>query len=180
MMEKPSKQRAVLLGGLVIGLVSGIPGLSLLNCCCCAGILIGGALAVYLYKEEFTPETPPLESSDVLILSFIAGILGAVIATAVSGVVSTFFGPVETEFLRKIMARVTDKLASQGALQQNSIDEIQNQLEQAVQEKLTVGSILRSLIFSLIIYPIFSMLGGLIGFGIFGKKKRPSNDYPHA
>ncbi|MFZ1978168.1 MAG: hypothetical protein WAV76_09450 [Bacteroidota bacterium] len=179
MMEKPSKQRAALLGGLVIGLVSGIPGLSLLNCCCCAGILIGGALSVYLYKEEFTAEMPPLESSDVLILSIIAGIIGAVVATAVSGVVSAFSGPIETEFLRKIMTRVTDKLASMGALQQDAIDEIQNQLEQAVQEKLTFGSLLRSLIFTLIIYPIFSMLGGLIGFGIFGKKKQASNNYPH-
>ena len=104
MMEKPSKQRAALLGGLVIGLVSGIPGLSLINCCCCAGILIGGALSVYLYKEEFTAEMPPLESSDVLILSIIAGIIGALVATVVSGMVSILFGPVETEFFRKIMA----------------------------------------------------------------------------
>ena len=40
-----------------------------------------------------------------------------------------------------------------------------------MKEKLTFGSILRSLIFTPIIYPIFSMLGGLIGFGIFGKKE---------
>ncbi len=178
MMEKPSKQRAALLGGLVIGLVSGIPGLSLINCCCCAGILIGGALSVYLYKEEFTAEMPPLESSDVLILSIIAGIIGALVATVVSGMVSILFGPVETEFFRKITARIIDKLASQGALQQNSIDEIQNRLEQAAKEKLSFGSILRSLIFTLIIYPIFSMLGGLIGFSIFGKKNHPSNNYP--
>ena len=68
MFEKPSKLRSAILGGLIIGAISGIPGLNLLNCCCCAGILLGGAMSVYLYRQEFTNEMPPMESSDALIL----------------------------------------------------------------------------------------------------------------
>jgi hypothetical protein len=177
MMEKPSKQRAALFGGLVIGLVSGVPGLSLLNyCCCCAGILFGGALAVHLYNKELTPEMPPLESSDVLIVSVIAGIIGAAAATLIGGVVTVFFGNVDMAILQGIMNKVIDKLAGQGAMPQNSIDEMQTMMDRAMQEKLTIGTVLSSLVFDLIIYPIFSMLGGLIGFGIFGKKKNSPNN----
>ena len=60
MIEKPNKLRSAILGGLVIGAISGIPGLNLLNCCCCAGILLGGAMSVYLYRKEFTNEMPPM------------------------------------------------------------------------------------------------------------------------
>jgi hypothetical protein len=40
-----------------------------------------------------------------------------------------------------------------------------------MKESGKIGGILRSLVYALILYPIFSMLGGLIGYGIFGKKK---------
>jgi hypothetical protein len=51
------------------------------------------------------------------------------------------------------------------------LDDLRDKLEQAMKEGGTIGGILRSLVYALILYPIFSMLGGLIGYGIFGKKK---------
>ena len=46
MPEKPSKLMPALYGGIIIGLLSGIPFISLINCICCAGVIIGGFLAV--------------------------------------------------------------------------------------------------------------------------------------
>ena len=34
-------------------------------------------MSVYFYKQEFTSEMPPMESSDALILGIVAGIIGA-------------------------------------------------------------------------------------------------------
>jgi hypothetical protein len=167
MFEKPNKLHSVILGGLIIGAISGIPGLNLLNCCCCAGILLGGAMSVYLYRQEFTNEMPPMESSDALILGIVAGIIGAIIATFLSSLVTLVFGQIENELVRNLL----DKLENRGTIPQNLTDKLRDQFEQAIKEGSTIGGILRSLIFALILYPIFSMLGGLIGFGIFGKKK---------
>jgi hypothetical protein len=171
MFEKPHKQRAALLGGLIIGALSGLPGLNLLNCCCCAGILFGGAMSVYLYRQEFTPEMPPLESSDALILGIISGIIGAVITTTLSATISLILGPVETEMMRDIMEKLIQKLENRGALPPGTLDDSIQQFEKAIKEGSTVSGILRSLVYALILYPIFSMLGGLIGFSLFGKKK---------
>jgi hypothetical protein len=44
MIEKPSKLQPALLGGLVLGLGSVIPGLHYGNFCCCGWGLVGGAL----------------------------------------------------------------------------------------------------------------------------------------
>jgi len=171
MFEKPSKQRAALLGGLIIGAVSGLPGLNLINCCCCAGILFGGAMSVYLYRQEFTAEMPPLESSDALILGIISGIIGALITTFLSAMITLILGPVETELVRNFMEKLTQKLEDRGSVPPGTMDNLRDQFEKAMKESGTIGGILRSLVYSLIIYPIFSMLGGLIGFGFFGKKK---------
>jgi hypothetical protein len=171
MFDKPSKLRSALLGGLVIGAISGIPGLNLLNCCCCAGILLGGAMSVYLYRQEFTPEMPPLESSDALILGIIAGIIGALITTCLSAMITLILGPVETEMVSNFMEKLTQKLEDRGSVPPGTMDNMRTQFEQAVKEGGSIGGILRSLVYALVLYPIFSMLGGLIGFGIFGKKK---------
>ena len=172
MVEKPSKLRPAILGGLIIGAISGIPGLSLLNCCCCAGILLGGALSVYFYKQEFTDEMPPLESSDALILGIVAGIIGALITTILGATISLILGPVETRMMSSFMEKLMQKLEDRGSLPPGTIDNMRDQFEQAIKEGGSLSGILRSLIYALILYPIFSMLGGLIGFGIFGKKKQ--------
>ncbi len=173
MLEKPGKLRAALFGGLLIGCISGLPGLNLLNCCCCAGILGGGLMAVYLYQKEFTDEMPPMESSDALILGIVAGIIGAVTSVTLSAIITFMFGPVEVEMLRKFFDRLVQKMAEQGSVPQDSVDQLHDQFEQAIHEGHSIGGILRSLITALILYPIFSMLGGLIGFSLFKKKKPP-------
>ena len=171
MFEKPSKLRSAILGGIIVGAISGIPGLNLLNCCCCAGILLGGAMSVYLYKQEFTDEMPPMESSDALILGIVAGIIGALITTILSTTISLLLGPVETQMMRNFMEKLMQKLEDRGSLPAGTMDNMRDQFERAIKEGGTIGGILRSLIYALILYPIFSMLGGLIGFGIFGRKK---------
>jgi len=178
MFEKPSKLRPALLGGIIVGAISGIPGLNLLNCCCCAGILLGGAMSVYFYKQEFTNEMPPMESSDALILGIVAGIIGALITTILNATISLLLGPVETQMMRNIMEKLMQKLEDRGSLPAGTMDNMRDQFEQAIKEGGTIGGILRSLIYALILYPIFSMLGGLIGFGMFGRKKPPIQQQP--
>jgi hypothetical protein len=171
MIEKPSKLRAAVLGGLIVGTISGLPGLNFLNCCCCAGILFGGAMSVYLYRQEFTGEMPPMESSDALVLGIMAGIIGALITTFLSAMISLILGPVETEMVRNFVEKFGQKLENSGSLPPGTMNDLSEKLEQAMKEGGTIGGILRSLVYALILYPIFSMLGGLIGYGIFGKKK---------
>lgn len=173
MQEKPSKQRAALFGGLIIGVISGVPGLGLINCCCCAGIMAGGILAVYLYKQEFVEGMPPLESSDALVLGIIAGIVGALSGAVISGLITVMFGPVEAEMMKRIWEKSAAYLEQQGSVPAGSFDQLREQLDKSIEESRSIGGILRGLILTLILYPIFSMLGGLIGYALFGRKQQP-------
>ncbi len=171
MFEKPSKLNPALIAGLAIGVVSGLPGLNLINCCCCAGIILGGMLAVHLYKQEFTGEMPPMESSDALVLGIMAGIVGAVSSVVVGGLVTVLFGGVEERFIMKFLEEFFSRMEESGGMPPGSVDELMEQMERSFEESRTFGGILRNLFFSLIIYPIFAMLGGLIGYGLLVKKK---------
>lgn len=173
MLEKPSKFRSAALAGTAMGVISALPGLSLINCCCCAGIIGGGILAVYLYKQEFKEGMPSLESSDGLVLGILAGLVGAFTATVVSLMIILVFGAWEAEFVRGIVGKILESMEESGSLPSSAADDIRDMMEQAMSESTTIVGILGGLIMNLIIYPIFGMLGGLLGYTFFKPKPVP-------
>ena len=48
----PAKTQPALLGGLALGVLSALPVINLANCCGCAWVLFGGALAAYLMQQN--------------------------------------------------------------------------------------------------------------------------------
>ena len=77
MIEKPSKLQPVLLGGLVLGLGSVIPGVSFGNLCCCGWAIVGGALAAYLLIRRSS--VFPIRSGDGAAAGALAGVVGSLI-----------------------------------------------------------------------------------------------------
>lgn len=173
MLEKPSKMRTALISGVAIGVVAAIPGLSLINCCCCAGVWLGGMLAIYLYKQEFTQGMPPLESSDALMLGLMAGVVGAFVATLINVLIHVVFGPVEAELVRSIAGKVLDRLSEQGSLPSDAVESLKEQIEQSVKDSGRMSNIFGGLFITLIVYPIFTILGALLGYTWFRPKTPP-------
>lgn len=77
MVEKPSKLQPALLGGLVLGLGSVIPGLSYGNLCCCGWAIAGGLLAAYLLIKR--SPVLPIQKGDGASAGAAAGIAGSAI-----------------------------------------------------------------------------------------------------
>ena len=171
MLDKPSKWRSALFGGIAIGLVSGIPVISLVNCCCCAGILGGGVLTYYLYRQEHTEGMVPLESSDGLILGIMAGLIGAFVQAIIHAFLILLFAGAQEALMRSIMEEIIDRLEKSGGFPCDAVDQMREQIERSMKESNTMWGVMLNLFMSLIIYPIFAMLGGLLGYGIFRPKK---------
>ena len=173
MLEKPHKQRAILIGAAAIAGISALPGISLINCCCCAGILFGGALSVFFYQKDFQPDMAPMETSDALIIGLLSGIFGAIGATVLSSLFLLVVGPVESEFMMNIWKRVIENLADNGTIPYDMADQLLEEMENSMAEAMSIGGIMLGFFFNIIIFPIFGMLGGLIGYGLFRKKDIP-------
>ena len=173
MLEKPNKLRIALISGVVIGVVAAIPGLSLINCCCCAGVWLGGVLAMYLYKQQFTEGMPPLESSDALMLGLMAGVIGAFVAACINVLIFVTFGPVEAELVKSIIGKVLDRLSEQGSMPSDMVETLKEQIDQSIKDAGRMSNIFGGLFITLIVYPIFTILGALLGYAIFRPKTPP-------
>ena len=178
MMEKPTKFRPALIAGLIMGALSATPGLNLINCCCCAGIIIGGVLAAYLHQKEFTPEMPAMESSDAVIVGLLSGIVAAFTVTLVSYLILLSFGPVEQEMMKRLIQKMIKRVEEMGSVPSGSFDQLMEELDKSIAQSKNVSSALSGLFFGLIVYPLFAMLGAIIGFRVFRRSSQPNPQLP--
>jgi len=156
MPQQPSKLLPAVYGGLIIGVVSGIPFLSWINCACCAGVMAGGFLAVYLFRRNLDSRYH-MDMSDGAQLGLLAGVFGAMISTALS----QLFMTVSLEMVQKFMALY---------IKDPDLDAL---FDQFSPEKFAHGWMLFSFVLSLVIYSIFGLIGGLIGVSMVGKSRQP-------
>ncbi|MBP1678521.1 MAG: hypothetical protein H6Q29_432 [Bacteroidetes bacterium] len=163
MPEKPNKLMPALFGGIITGVLSGIPFVNFVNCLCCAGVLLGGFMAVFFYNKDLTPQMPQLTSSDGLQLGALSGVFGAIVGTIISALLLAVVGNVAGQAMFDMVYNFYD---SAGILDQMPPDAI-DQMEQGMKDS---GLSVFNVIISLIIYPIFGLLGGLIGYSVYKPK----------
>lgn len=156
MSEHPDRLKPALIAGAFIGLISSIPVISLINCFCCAGVIVGGVLAVNLYRKDL--QDSELTSTDGVMLGWMAGASGALFSTVL------------TSMLTGGVKRQISKILEYSA-------EMPPELEEALLRLQQLGSDLfftiLVLVVSLIIYSVFGIIGGLIGVSIQKKRRTP-------
>lgn len=171
MNPKPDKIIPALYGGVIIGVISAVPFLSIINCLCCAGVLLGGFLAVYFYKNNFTPDTMPYTTGDCMLVGVIAGVFGAIIDTILSATFMMLFGNVAQEFILEILRNMDLQLP----------EEAWDAIEEAFSGEFTAFVLFMGLVFNLIFFSIFGLLGGLIGYSVYKPKPQiPPPPMPQA
>ncbi len=171
MPEKPSKLMPALYGGIIIGVISGVPFLSFVNCLCCAGVIFGGVMAVFFYKKDLTPEMPPLTNNDALTVGALAGLFGALFGNILAAIFLFTIGNVAAEASYQAVLSIYDSL---GFLEHMPPDAIE-QMEQSMME----GSLSPvAVITSFVIDPLFGLLGGLIGYAMFKPKTETTPEPP--
>jgi hypothetical protein len=152
------KLMASVWGGIVIGLISGIPVLNLINCACCAGVIAGGVFAIYMYRRSVGDQIE-IGYGDGALLGLLAGLIGAIIST----LLSTVFNQASFEMMRYFMDYVDDP-------------EAREMLRELSAREMTTGLMLVGLFFSILVNGIFGLVGGLLGVAFFGKSRPGSPD----
>ena len=131
--------------------------MNLLNCLCCAGLIAGGFLGVFFYKSNFTPDTPVYSTGDCLTVGVLAGVFGALVATVVSAFSVMVFGNVIGEFLLRLLESVELDISP----------DMMEELQRGIRYAAGGGMLIFELFANLFIYPIFGLLGGLIGYAVW-------------
>jgi hypothetical protein len=162
MLEKPNMVMPALYGGIIIGVISGIPFLNWINCCCCAGILLGGALSVFFYKNDLTEGMPLLTSGDAIQLGALAGVFGAVVGTILTAAFVSTIGNVSGEAMIDFMDRFRDSVPP------GTLEQMEDSLREG--DLSPVG-----IVMTFVVDTVFGLLGGLIGYALFKPKPRMLN-----
>jgi hypothetical protein len=150
-----NKLKPALVGGVVLGLLSVIPFVNVVNVCCCLWAILGGMLATFLYvKNSPTPATP----ADGAILGALAGVVGALISLILGIPISLAMGPTMRNLVIDLLARVDPRQA----------ELMREQIEAAGS---SIGPVIINALILAVLLFVFSIIGGLLGVPIFEKRK---------
>lgn len=159
MPNRPGIVLPALYGGIIMGVISAVPGLSLLNCFCCAGIMLGGFLAVFFYKKDLTAGMPLLTSADGVKLGALAGVFGAIVSIVLSRLVTAVLGGVDEKMVKDLI----DSMGLADQLPPGTMDQIE--------EGMGAGLGFFQIVLTFVIDPLFGLIGGLIGYSVFKEKQ---------
>lgn len=163
MMNDLDWKQPALVGGLIVGIMSAIPGVSALNCCFCAWALIGGCVAA---KMTIDRAARPVSAGEGAQIGLMAGAIAAVafIVVAVPIILSGVATNASLKMMKGLMGSITNP-ELQAALE----DAMVQAAGQSAIERLL--SSLPVLLIQVLFQGGFTVLGGLLGVALFEKRK---------
>ena len=152
---------AAIIGGVVTAALNSIPVLNFINCFCCMGIMLGGAVALYYYDRSFLMNeyiSPAL----AVTLGIASGLAGAFISLFIDWLIYLNFGHWELAFMQNLMDNMDEVPAV--------IDDIFSDLKDELRFGFLWGSILLR---NLLLMPVFCLIGSLLTRMLLNKNRTP-------
>lgn len=149
-MENQRIMAAGLVGGLVAAALNSIPILNFINCFCCVGIMLGGAVAL-IYHDRSDDIREYISPATAVTVGISAGLFGAFISLGIDYIIYLNFGHWQIDFMYDILESMEEVPAA--------IEDMIYELEQELEGGFLWGSILFR---NLLIMPVFCLFGALI------------------
>ena len=156
--------RPALFAGLVLSIVNFAPGLDLVNCFCCAGLLFGGVLAVLLFKMDLPPEEPIMN-----IDGFYLGLWTGIFAAGFETVLDITIGPFVADVKFKMLQNLIKDLFGNVQIPSDLMDQLSQAIAAAKRPHLL--DTLLSFFLIVVIYSIFTIFGALMASAFIQKRK---------
>jgi len=166
MNDTPGKLMPALYGGIIMGVISGIPFLNFVNCLCCAGVMFGGFMAVFFYKKDLKATDPPLTNSDGLQLGALAGVFGAIVGIILTLIFHFALGGAASEATGGMIMQLYDSLGILKRMPPEALEKMQEGMRNQAISPF-------ALIIGFIIDPLFGLIGGVIGYSVFKSRMAP-------
>ncbi len=156
--------RPALFAGFILSVINFAPGLNLVNCFCCAGLLFGGVLAVLFYRMDLQ-EDKTIMNIDGFYLGLWTGIFAAGFETVLDITIGPYIADIKFRMLENMMKRML------GGMQIPA--DLMSQLSQAIAAAKRPGLLetLTSFVMIVIVYSIFTIFGALLTSAFIQKRK---------
>src|SRR4051812_18762387 len=97
---RASLTQPALIGGLVMGVLSALPLVSVGNACCCLWVVSGGIVAAYVLQQN---QAIPITPGDGALVGLLAGLFGALVQAVLAVPITLLVGPMERELVQRIL-----------------------------------------------------------------------------
>ena len=162
-----NKLQPALLGGVLLGILSAIPFVNMLNTCCCAWAIIGGVVASYFYIKK---SPTPMTLGEGALLGAIAGLIGGIIYL----VLGVPLGMITGNAMGSMFAEMAGRLdPAQAEAVRAQIEAAQNQ---SFAERLPAALLTGLVGFVLLI--VFAAIGGVLGAQLLEKRRGAAGGAP--
>lgn len=152
----PGKFQPALYGGLLLGVLSGLPFIGFGNCCCCLWVIAGGLVASYLLQAN---QPMAITAGDGATVGLMAGVVGFFVWQVLS--------LVTLPLTRGVQGRLFSYLLrNAGELP----PDVAQAIERANSTEVSIIGLVLTAFLVLIVSMVFSTIGGLIGAALFKKK----------
>lgn len=158
-----SKLQPALIAGVVIGVLSALPVVNIVNFCCCAWVVSGGALAAYLMQQN---HPAPITAGDGALVGLMAGAFGAVVGSVLSIPVALAMGPFQAQIIDRMLESARDMPPELRQI-------FEGMRGGASGIALMGAAFVVQLMLSLFLGAIFGTIGGLLGAVMFRSNTPP-------
>jgi hypothetical protein len=166
-MNQEGMFKPALIAGILIGILSALPFVNLLNCLCCVWVIGGAAFAAHLYVQS-SPMIVTLGQG--VVLGLLAGAIGGAVQTLFSIPLHLMMAGMGTGAAQQILEQILPNMPAESRETMRSI----------IGSTGTFGMVfwILSGIMTLILYSLIGMIGGAIGVALFEKRKpQPLESY---
>lgn len=158
----PAKLQPAILGGIVTGVLSVLPFVSLFNACCCGWVIFGGALAAYLMQQR---HLAPITAGDGALVGLLSGVVGAVVFTLLSIPLTMMMGPFQAQMMERVLENARDLPPEWRSILEG--------MRGGAGIGVGIIGLILSFFMMLCVGSVFGLIGGLLGALLFRKNEPP-------
>jgi len=155
--------KPALIGGILLGVLSSLPLINLFNCICCAWVIAGGVVAAY---QSVKDSPMPVSLAGGVSVGLFAGGIGTVVTGLFSIPLNLITGGGR---IMEQLKEITDQMPNVPPETRQLIESL------AASGDFETVSMIVGMLFTLIAFCIFGMIGGTIGVALFEKRKPGSS-----
>lgn len=164
MEKQPNRMIPIIYGTFVMTSISILPFINFINLFFCSGIMLGGLAGVFIYNRQLTGTQLKLTSKDGVMIGILCGILSGILVAAFNFIFMLLskHNPIDE----------TLTLLDKFSLPPEIIQQMNKFSEEFNNYGFSPTISIVSLLSNLVIYPLFGMIGAVLGVTIINKKNK--------
>ena len=167
MNKQPDRLKPVIWGAFVMTSISILPVINFINIFFCSGVILGGLAGVFMFNKQISGTDVKILQKDGAMIGVLSGILSAILVSGINLLIVLFSKNNPVIEAMNLMKDIS--------LPKEVLDQMDKFSSEINKYGFSPTIAIFSLLSNLFLYPVFGLLGGILGVTIINKKTAKQN-----